>query len=223
MTLDAIDKNEALRYLGCKEKIDDERMISLLDECEKRLISAAAPKYLYGVYPISFEPSGVKIADSGIMLTGNDAAEHLKNCDRIVLLCATLGQGVDVLLRQLQVTDMASAVTTDSLASAAVEQVCNRAEAEIFATVSSNSRTWRFSPGYGDLPIDIQYDLLSLLQAQKRIGLTVNDSNMMIPTKSVTAFIGLSDGEVERRSRGCESCNMKDICKFRKSGGHCGN
>lgn len=223
MILDTIDKEEALRYLGCKEIIDDERMISLLDECEKRLISAAAPKYLYGVYPISFESSGVKIADSGIMLTGNDAAEHLKNCDRIVLLCATLGQGVDVLLRQLQVTDMASAVTTDSLASAAVEQVCNRAEAEIFATVSSNSRTWRFSPGYGDLPIDIQYDLLSLLQAQKRIGLTVNDSNMMIPTKSVTAFIGLSDGEVERRSRGCESCNMKDICKFRKSGGHCGN
>ena len=223
MTLDAIDKNEALRYLGCKENIDNERMISLLDECEKRLISAAAPKYLYEVFPIAFELGGVRISDSNIILRGNDAAEHLKNCSRIVLMCATLGQGVDVLLRQLQVTDMASAVTTDSLASAAVEQVCNKAEAEIFEKVKGNSRTWRFSPGYGDLPLDIQYSLLSILNAQKRIGLTVNDSNMMIPTKSVTAFIGLSDGEVERKSRGCESCIMKDKCKFRKSGGHCGN
>ena len=94
---------------------------------------------------------------------------------------------------------------------------------EIFEKVKSNSRTWRYSPGYGDLPLDIQFDLLTLLQAQKRIGLTVMNSNMMVPTKSVTAFIGLSEGEVDRSTRGCESCNMKDRCKFMKSGGHCGN
>ena len=64
---------------------------------------------------------------------------HLDVYKRQVLMCATLGQGVDVLLRHLQVSDMASAVIVDSLAGAAIEQVCNRAETEIFEKVHSNS------------------------------------------------------------------------------------
>ena len=117
MTLDAIDKNEALRYLGCKENIDNERMISLLDECEKRLISAAAPKYLYEVFPIAFELGGVRISDSNIILRGNDAAEHLKNCNRIVLMCATLGQAEDRCHRAgtTQTVNIYSILTRDSV------------------------------------------------------------------------------------------------------------
>lgn len=132
MILQPIDRNEALRYLGCKDGTDNEQMIAMLDSCEKQLLKAANPKYLYAVYPISFTDDGVRISDSNIILKGNSAAAHLKNCDRIVLMCATLGQGVDVLLRHLQVSDMASAVIVDSLAGAAIEQVCNRAETEIF-------------------------------------------------------------------------------------------
>ena len=154
MILQPIDRNEALRYLGCKDGTDNEQMLAMLDSCEKQLLKAASPKYLYAVYPISFTDDGVRISDSNIILKGNSAAAHLKNCDRIVLMCATLGQGVDVLLRHLQVSDMASAVIVDSLAGAAIEQVCNRAETEIFEKVRSNSRTWRYSPGYGDLPLD---------------------------------------------------------------------
>ena len=121
MILQPIDRNEALRYLGCKDGTDNEQMIAMLDSCEKQLLKAANPKYLYAVYPISFTDDGVRISDSNIILKGNSAAAHLKNCDRIVLMCATLGQGVDVLLRHLQVSDMASAVIVDSLAGAAIE------------------------------------------------------------------------------------------------------
>ena len=124
MILQPIDRNEALRYLGCKDGTDNEQMLTML---EKELLKAASPKYLYAVYPISFTNDGVRISDSDIILKGCSAAAHLKNCDRIVLMCATLGQGVDVLLRRLQVSDMASAVIVDSLAGAAIEQVCNRA------------------------------------------------------------------------------------------------
>ena len=132
MILQPIDRNEALRYLGCKDGTDNGQMLAMLDSCEKQLLKAASPKYLYAVYPISFTDDGVRISDSNIILKCNSAAAHLKNCDRIVLMCATLGQGVDVLLRHLQVSDMASAVIVDSLAGAAIEQVCNRAETEIF-------------------------------------------------------------------------------------------
>ena len=51
----------------------------------------------------------------------------------------------------------------------------------------------RFSPGYGDLPLSVQKDIISLLEAPKRIGLSLNDSLLMSPTKSVTAFAGISN------------------------------
>lgn len=223
MKLKQLDRNEALRYLGCREEISDGRVAALLDICEKLLLEAAEPKYLYKVYDISSESEGIRISDSNIYLTGQQTARHLENCDRIVLMCATIGGKVDTLLRRLQISDMAQAVVTDALASVAVEQVCDMAEEEIFSTVKCNSRTWRYSPGYGDLPLDIQKQLLALLDAPKKIGLCATDALMLAPVKSVTAFIGLSDGEVRRSSRGCECCNMKDACKFRKTGGHCGN
>ncbi len=222
MKLTQLDKNEALRYLGCRSELSDERITALLDLCEKQLLDLITPKYLYRVFDITSESEGVRISDSDIILTGNDAAQHLEGCGRIVLMCATIGQGADNLIRRLQVSDMAAAVITDSLASVAVEQVCDRAQEEILSTLSYNTHTWRFSPGYGDLPLDIQKALILLLDAPKKIGLCATDNQLLTPKKSVTAFIGLSDGEVSRKSRGCECCNMKDVCNFRKNGGHCG-
>ena len=66
MILQPIDRNEALRYLGCKDGTDNEQMLAMLDSCEKQLLKAASPKYLYAVYPISFTDDGVRISDSNI-------------------------------------------------------------------------------------------------------------------------------------------------------------
>ena len=74
MILQPIDRNEALRYLGCKDGTDNEQMIAMLDSCEKQLLKAANPKYLYAVYPISFTDDGVRISDSNIILKGNCVA-----------------------------------------------------------------------------------------------------------------------------------------------------
>lgn len=78
MILQPIDRNEALRYLGCKDGTDNEQMLAMLDSCEKQLLKAASPKYLYAVYPISFTDDGVRISDSNIILKGSSAAAHLK-------------------------------------------------------------------------------------------------------------------------------------------------
>ena len=82
--------------------------------------------------------------------------------------------------------------------------------------------TFRFSPGYGDYPIELQKDFLRILDAQRKIGLTVNDNFMLVPTKSVTAVLGLSKNPIEQKKRGCAVCNMRDKCKYRRNGEHCG-
>ena len=82
--------------------------------------------------------------------------------------------------------------------------------------------TGRFSPGYGDLPIDLQRDLLALCDAPRRIGLSATPSNLLTPGKSVTALLGISAHPVSGRARGCGTCRLSADCPYRKRGTHCG-
>ena len=117
---------------------------------------------------------------------------------------------------------MAYALVLDALASAMTEEFCDSAENEMKAKLPGNF-TWRFSPGYGDYPIELQPDMIRFLNADKLIGLTATESNILIPRKSVTAVIGVSEDEQEQALRGCAVCKMRENCRYRKDGGHCGN
>ena len=109
------------------------------------------------------------------------------------------------------------------MARTAIKQVCDTAEKEIREKISKdNFMTWRFSPGYGDLPITIQREFVRVTDAEKRIGLTVNEGGILLPRKSVTAIIGLSKEPIPKQRRGCAYCNMNKTCQFRKGGTHCG-
>ena len=119
--------------------------------------------------------------------------------------------------------DMAKAVIADAFAGAAVEQVMNEAEKLIKAEFPGKYFTWRYSPGYGDFPIEIQKQLLDVLDAPRKIGLCTSDSRMLAPVKSVTAVMGVSDAPLPARKRGCVTCNMRQRCQFRKRGLHCGS
>lgn len=223
MKLSKLDQSEALRYMGYGGSKPDEQIQKILDECEKKLLEVIAPRYIYKVMNIKPKPDGIHVEETSLVLGGKDIAEHLAGCDRCVLMCATVSQGADRLIRTYEATDMTRAVMTDCLASAAIEQVCNAAEEKIKAQLSGNYFTWRFSPGYGDMPMEIQRDFLEVLNAPKRIGLNVTESMIMIPRKSVTAVMGVSETEIPKGRRGCVTCRMKDVCAYRKRGEHCGS
>jgi 5-methyltetrahydrofolate--homocysteine methyltransferase len=186
-------------------------MESLMDECEKALLSSANPKYLY---------KRVSLKDSGLV-KGNSVTAHLKGCEEAVVICATLGAEVDKQLRLAQVTDMAKAVVMDSMASVAIEQVCTKIDDLIATEITDLYQTWRFSPGYGDYPIELQETFLRILDAPRKIGLCTNESSILTPTKSVTAIMGLSKAPIEHKRKGCASCNLAKNCKFRKAGTRC--
>lgn len=221
MKLEKIDRAEAFRYMGHKGGALPESMTALADECEQRLLEAAAPKFVYAVFDIEHTADSVSVSGTPLALKGRDIAAHLKDCERCVLFAATLGAGTDAVIRGYESAAMEKAVIADCMASAAIEQVCDRAEAEIREKLPDMHFTWRFSPGYGDLPLDVQRDFLNVLNAQKRIGLTVTESLILIPRKSVTAVIGVSEREIPKGRRGCAVCGMRDKCEFRKSGAHC--
>ena len=220
----SIDRKEALRYLSLHdEKNIVETASAYLDECEKRLLEVLTPKYLYKFFPIESENGSPIIKECELPLEGRDIASHLEGCSGIILMCGTIGSGADRLIRILQVEDMAKAVIADAFAGAAVEQVMNEAEKLIREEYPDKYFTWRYSPGYGDFPIDLQKTLLSVLDAPRKIGLCASDSKMLVPVKSVTAIIGVSDSPLLQKKRGCVTCDMREHCQFRKRGLHCGS
>ncbi|MCD8025730.1 MAG: hypothetical protein LUF33_02040 [Clostridiales bacterium] len=212
ISLKKLNRREAIRYLGGAGIKLNADMEALMDECEKDILSNAAPKYLYIEKDLPCEE----------ILYGNDIKNHLSGCEKAVLMCATLGAEIDRLIRVNQVSDMARAVVLDSFASVAVEQVCGRVDELLAEKYDGYFMTFRFSPGYGDYPIELQKSFLTMLDAPRKIGLTTNESCLLVPTKSVTAVLGISSSPIERRKRGCAVCNMRDECQFRSRGEHCG-
>lgn len=221
MKLTAVNRAEAFRYMGMRGEIP-ETISSLADECENRLIASASPKFHWVYADIAaVSESTVTLAEHKLILRGKDISEHLSGCFGTALLCATIGDGVDKLLRTIQAEDMTKALTADALASAAVEQVCDIAEKEIGERFADKFTTWRFSPGYGDFPLECQEDFLSAVNAMRTVGVCVNSGGLLTPTKSVTAVIGISDKPIPQKRRGCMTCTIRDKCNFRKNGGHC--
>lgn len=221
MELEKLDRAEAFRYMGHKGGEIPDNINALADECEERLLAAISPKFVYALFDTEHKENGVFVKNTPLVLRGESIREHLKACGKCVLMAATLGSGADNVIRGYESGAMEKAVIADSLASAAIEQVCGLAEAEIQDRLSGMNFTWRFSPGYGDFPLDIQSDFLNTLNAPKRIGLTVTENLILIPRKSVTAVIGVSEHEISKGQRGCGVCNMRDNCQFRKNNTHC--
>lgn len=210
--LTALNKQECVRYLGGAKVQMNFAMEHLLDVCEKEIISTSQPKYLYKEIP----------ADSKILQQGEDIKNHLSGCNKAIVMCATLGVTIDNLIRKSQITDMAKAVVLDSFASVAIEQVCTQVDEIIAEEYKGKFLTFRYSPGYGDYPIEMQQPILQFLDAQRKIGLCTNENFLLTPTKSVTAVIGVSDNEIEKKKRGCAVCSLKSSCRYRKAGSHCG-
>lgn len=210
--LEKLNRNEAVRYLGGAGIQLNYRMDVLMNECEKAVLEKASPKYLYTEKDLPCPQ----------LMGGKDIESLLSGCEKAIVMCATIGTEVDKLIRISQISDMARAVVMDSLASVAVEQVCNTFDKIIAEKYGDYNMTFRFSPGYGDYPIEMQKVVLQMLDAPKKIGLCTNDNYLLMPAKSVTAVMGLSKNPIERKKRGCAICNMRETCKFRRKGLHCG-
>lgn len=216
-----VDLDEALRYMGTPPDRADEPLRALTGECARVVEQGTQPRWCVRCAALSFEEGGVRL-EGGLLLPGQSLKEHLKGCTHAVVLCATLGAEVDALIRRAQCTDMVRALALEGCADAAVECLCDQIEAQVRAEHPDKHFPFRFSPGYGDLPLEINTPLLDLLDAPRTIGVCATASHILTPRKSVTAILGVSDRPVERHKQSCARCPARDGCAYRKSGGHCG-
>ena len=217
--LSGIDRNEALRYMGYRGSIAPDALCADLERCERLLLQVARPRALWRLFDLL--PDGT-LAGTDYRPGGQDIRDHLRGCDQVVLMAATLGAEAEALIRRAQKRDMADAVILDAVGSAAIENVCDNLCADLAETLSPRCLTERFSPGYGDLPLSEQETIFRILELERRIGVSLTAGGLMIPQKSVTAFIGAAGEPQAQRPRGCESCARFQDCAFRKERKSCG-
>lgn len=215
-----LDLSEALRYLGVRGEAPGQLRCEAAAVAD-RLTRAVHPRYVYRVFPVGHTQEGELLEGSGLTLTGQTARRMLAECTQAALLLCTLGALFESLLRGEQARDMARAVMLDACGSAWVEAGCGQAEREIAARYPGLYLTDRFSPGYGDLPLELQSGICAVLDSRRRLGVQVTQSLLMNPTKSVTAVIGLAPVPQAARIRGCEFCAMAGTCAIRKGGKTC--
>ena len=214
-----LDRAEALRYLAIARP--DAGSLEALEPVAAALEEALTPRFTFAAFPVRHTPEGEALLGSGLVLPGKMAKTMLRECSDAVLLLCTLGAGFDSRLRAVTARDMAQAAMLDACGSAYVEAGCFDAEQAIAARFPEKFLTDRFSPGYGDLPLALQPKLCAALDSQRRLGVTVTESLLMVPMKTVSAVIGLADAPQPARVRGCQFCARRGTCEFRKHGQTC--
>jgi 5-methyltetrahydrofolate--homocysteine methyltransferase len=140
-------------------------------------------KSVYRKFPLDER----KIVGTDITLTGNSIMNFLKDAKEIIIFATTLGFEVDRQIAAAGKISLSDALMLDMAANDASNDVCNNLQAELARKY--NIGQGRFSCGYGDLPLDMQPQILKALDATKAIGIYCNEHYLLIPQKSVTAFI----------------------------------
>ncbi len=185
-----VNRREALRYLGYRGQRTDDGIDALFDRAQEELKTCAAPKACFALYALTMDGDCLQFGE--LRLQSASLAKNLQGCSSLFLFAATLGAGVDRMLLRLQKTEPAFAPVFDAYCSAAVEGWCNLLNEKLAA---GRTLRPRFSPGYGDVPLCVQPQILSMLDATRKLGITLTDTLFMTPCKSVTAFVGIEGQE----------------------------
>lgn len=185
LSLPPVNVREVLRYSGCDKATPE--VERLVNECVDETRGIFCGKVVFAEFPAKKTEDGL---DLGLARTNSrDLAKNLDGCERAVVFCATVGHGIDRLIRKYSVVSPAKAVVFQGLGAERIEALCDLFCAELEANGSTTRP--RFSPGYGDLPLEIQKDIFRALDCPKHIGATLNESLLISPTKSVSAVVGL--------------------------------
>lgn len=184
-----MDNNEILRYLRTSSKTNDKRLLELIDDCRDEVNKSVTPQTLHRIFDCSVNDDGV-IA-GGYEFKSKRLADTVRGCRRVCVFGATLGTQCDRLLRTYSSVDITRTAVLQACLASKIEEVCDSLEDGLKADGLRLRK--RFSPGYFDLDIKENKKIFEMLELTKRIGITLTDTFQMIPTKSVTAIIGIED------------------------------
>ena len=194
------DFKEVARYLGYRRATPPEADVSaLMEKAASEMQAVMKAQSVFEVFDLtvgSIRPSDysttVSLRFADVTLQSRDLGRNLAGCSKVALLAATIGPQVDSLIRRHSSLNPVYASILQATGAMYIEELVDLINAEIkkIAEADGLKTRPRYSPGYGDVPLEVQKDFFRLLPCT-RIGLTLMDTLIMAPEKSVTAFVGL--------------------------------
>lgn len=189
----SIHKSEIYRYLGYTAGADvPENITSMVEEILENVLSGSRPLVCYKQFDLDFD-DGI---DFGFLkVKSEDLLNNLNGCTKAVIFAATIGIYTDRQIQKETILSPARACIYQAVGATVIEAVCDEFNNWLRTEENSkgNSLKSRFSPGYGDVPLEIQKDIHRELNCAKMAGITLTDSMLMVPEKSVTAIIGIKE------------------------------
>lgn len=201
-------EKEILRYAGCKEA--DSEISALLKACINEVKNKLTYKVCYRELSVTID--GDVCDFEAFRLQSKNLAANLKDCKNVIVFAATIGVEIDRLIAKYGRISPSKALMLQAIGAERIEALCDTFCTDLAREYNQRLKP-RFSSGYGDLPLSAQKDIFAVLTPEKRIGLTLNSSLLMSPSKSVTAFVGLGGNEKQIQNK-CSACNRSD-CAFR--------
>lgn len=229
--IDSVDRAEVLRYLGYSGQPMTPELDARIDGVVDRCLAIAQPAGVWRIFEVVSRgetPDGrpaVRLAGTSLELVGESMREHMAGAAAVGVMAATAGMGVERELRRLALTDHVEQVIFDAAGTTTVERAADACEASLVAAAAERGlhTNFRFSPGYGDMPLETQPVLLDALDARRRLGISLSKTLLMTPTKSVTAVVGMfaEPQESGHERELCDDCACRDFCRLRAAGTRC--
>lgn len=212
-----MNRQDIYRYLGAVP--GEPSLEAMIARGEREVIAASIPRHTEAVFPVDVQEDGVTLG--GTYLPSRTLAAHLRGCKEAFLTAFTLGPGVDALVKRYELMEMPMVPVIQACAAAYAEEQADTAQASLeeYAAARGLYLRPRYSPGYGDFPLTCQHFLFDSLQVSKKIGITLTDSCLMIPMKSITGVVGLSSDPSLCHVGKCMTCSAEH-CPFRTEEPH---
>ncbi len=187
----SVPGSEAARFLGIRGE-PDAAVLSALRGTMERVRAVSVPRDVVKRFPLSVNGASVAL-EGAFELESRDLARNLAGCDGVYLFVTTLGPGPDRLMRAAQVSSVAESAMIQAAAAEIIERHCDDLVARLAADEARRGRSIkpRYSPGFGDLGLSVQAKIFAALDVTRAIGVSLTDSFMMTPLKSVSAFVGV--------------------------------
>ena len=183
-----IREKEILRYAGVKSV--DSQTQNLIDTMLAEVMELLTYKVCYTESELVLSGDLCKFV--GFEIKSKSLAKNLTGCRRVIIFAATVGIALDRAIAKYTRLSPARAFILQAIGAERIESLCDRFEEDLSLELGVKLRP-RFSVGYGDAPLDAQSDIFRILDASRKIGISLNNSMLMSPTKSVSGFIGIEE------------------------------
>lgn len=207
------NRREIARY--ARADANDPRISALMDVCIREAEQALDYRVCYTVGDILRQDDALSFC--GIRTHSSVIRKAVNGCDSLVLFAATIGAPFDRLIAKYGRLEPSKALLLQAIGAERIESLCDAFCDKMNTELAFDGKSLRtrVSPGYGDIPLDMQTELFKALDCERKIGLTLNESLLMSPSKSVTAIAGIGVARCDKEKISCDAC-MKSDCVYRR-------